>query len=161
MTNCYYSSVIKKSLVKVTEMDQELVDIFIEEVGQLKNELIPILEELKKNNQQPDLFNSFAQIVDRIYGTATTMGFTSIGEYLGAVRNISRKAVTAKSPRGLQEVFKILRTCNEYFELMQESLSCDVAAKELSLKLKLEIKKMEKMEKEIFSFSRDAKTMLT
>ena len=142
-------------------MDQELVEIFIEEMGQLKTELSPILEKLKVDNQQPELFSNFAQIVDRIFGTATTMGFTEIGEYLGAVKNISRKTVTANIPRGMQEVFKILRTCMEYFEIMQDSLISPDAAKELSLKLKLEIKKIAKIDKEIFSFSKDATTIIT
>jgi hypothetical protein len=88
-------------------MDQELVEIFTEEIGELKGELTPIVESLKLNNQQPELFKNFSQIVDRIYGTATTMGFAEIGEYLGAVRNLARKASTSNIPRGMQAVFKI------------------------------------------------------
>jgi hypothetical protein len=47
------------------------------------------------------------------------------------------------------------------FEIMQKSLSDPAAAKELSSTLKLEIKKMNKIETEIFSFSKIAKTSIT
>ncbi len=142
-------------------MDQELVEIFNEEIGQLKEELTPILEDLKKNSQQQDLFKNFSQIIDRIYGTATTLGFIEIGDYLGNVRNLSRKASSSNIPRGMLEVFKIAKTCMENFELMQDSLISPDAAKELSAKLQFETKKINKIENEIFSFSKDAKTILT
>ncbi len=142
-------------------MDDELVEMFIEEVGQLKGELTPIFESLKTNNQQPELFTNFAQIIDRIYGTATTMGFDEIGEYLGAIRNLARKTASSNVPRGMQEVFKMLKTCMEHFDTMQSSLTNPTELTALITKMKLEMKKADKIEKEIFAFSKKAKTILT
>ncbi|WP_127716772.1 hypothetical protein [Halobacteriovorax sp. HLS] len=142
-------------------MDRELIEIFNDEIGELKMEISPILESLKTNSQQQDLFKNFAQIIDRIYGTATTMGFDEIGAYLGNVRNLSRKASSSNIPRGMLEVFKIAKTCTENFELMQNSLISSDAAKELSAKLQFETKKINKIDTEIFSFSKEAKTILT
>jgi chemotaxis protein histidine kinase CheA len=141
-------------------MDQELIEIFTDEIGELKKKLNPILESLKKNNQQPELFKDFSQVIDRIYGTATTMGFTEIGSYLGSVRNLSRKASTSNIPIGMQATFKISRTCMDNFDTIQESLSNTLAAKELTEIVKLENKKMQKIENEIFSFSKDATTSI-
>jgi chemotaxis protein histidine kinase CheA len=141
-------------------MDQELVEIFTDEIGELKNELNPILESLKENNQQPKLFKDFSQVIDRIYGTATTMGFTEIGEYLGSVRNLNRKASSSNIPIGMQATFKISRTCMDHFDTIKESLTNTHAAKELTEIVKLENKKMEKIENEIFSFSKDASSSI-
>lgn len=142
-------------------MDQELIEIFVDEVGELKGELNPIYENLRSNSQQPVLYKDFSQIIDRIYGTATTMGFSEIGAYLGAVRNISRKAASSNIPRGMQEVSKILRNCMDNFDVMQQSLGSPESTKEFSSKLTLEIKKVDKIDNEIFSFSKEAKSILT
>jgi chemotaxis protein histidine kinase CheA len=149
-----------ENLIWSYRMDQELINIFNDEIGELKTELVPILEELKSNNQQQELFKNFAQIIDRIYGTATTMGFDEIGAYLGLVRNLSRKASSSNIPRGMTEVFKIAKNCSDNFPLMQKSLRSSEAAKELSKILTFETKKMNNIEKEIFSFSKEAKSSL-
>lgn len=142
------------------EIDNELLEIFIEEVGELKAELSPILENLKSNAQQPQLFLDFSQIIDRIYGTATTMGFIELGEYLGVVRNITRKCGNSKVPRAMPEVLKIAKTCMEEFDTIQSSLTNPNELKILLGKMKLEMNRAKKIETEIFAFSKDAKTLL-
>lgn len=73
------------------EMDQELFEAFIEEVTALKKELGSIQESLSSDLSDPKKFLDFAQIIDRIYGTALTMGLNDVGEYLGVIRNTCRK----------------------------------------------------------------------
>lgn len=143
------------------EIDNELLDIFVEEVGVLKSELTPTLVSLNANPQQPELFLAFSQVIDRIYGTATTMGFTELGEYLGVVRNITRKCGNAKIPRAMPEVLKIARVCMEEFDTLQSSLTNPMQTKVLMNKMKVEMNRATKIENEIFAYSKDAKTLLT
>jgi len=143
------------------ELDNEMIEIFIEEVGELKTELTPIYESLKKNPQQPELFTSFAQIIDRIYGTATTMGFVDVGNYLGAVRNVSRKCGTSQIPRGMVAVSKVVKNCMENFDTLQASLKNPGELNTLKSQMDFEIKKITKIETDIFSFCDEATAILT
>lgn len=143
------------------EIDKELLDMFTDELGQLKGELTPIVESLSTNAQQPELFTNFAQIIDRIYGTATTMGFDEIGEYTGAVRNMTRKTGTSKVPRAMPEVLKVMKNCMEHFDTMQTSLEDPAQLQVLKTKMKLEMSRCEKIDSTIFAFSKAAKTVIT
>jgi chemotaxis protein histidine kinase CheA len=142
------------------EIDNELLDIFVEEVGELKLELTPTLVSLNANPQQPELFLTFSQVIDRIYGTATTMGFIELGEYLGVVRNITRKCGNAKIPRAMPEVLKIARGCMEEFDTLQSSLKSPDQTKVLLGRMRVEMNRATKIENEIFAYSKDAKTLL-
>jgi len=142
------------------EIDKELLEIFTDEIGELKGELTPIFDKLKTNVQQPQLFLDFEQIIDRIYGTALTMGFTDVGNYLGLIRNMSRKCGSSKVPRAMAEVFKLLKVCMENFDSLGSSLSNPVEHKALLVKFDLEKRKAAKIDREIFAFSKDAKTTL-
>jgi hypothetical protein len=142
------------------ELDQELLDVFFEEVDQLKGELAPIAEKLKKNNQQEELFLEFSQIVDRIYGTAVTMGLDEIGEYLRIIKDSSRKCGMAKIPRAMQPVSNLVNNCIFLMSKFQETLTDPEKATILYRQLELEIKKAEALEKQVFAYSKNLSTTL-
>lgn len=145
---------------KSMEMDSELIEIFTEELSELKLELAPIVEKIIANNQQPELFTDFAQIIDRVYGTAMTMGFNEIASYLGMVRNISRKCGTSKVPRAMPEVSKIVQNCFNNFDALKESIKGPDELKAFISNIILDIKRAKKIEDEIFAFSKTAETVL-
>ncbi len=143
------------------EIDNELIEMFTDELNQLKVELTPIVESLQTNPQQPEQFINFAQIIDRIYGTATTMGLEEIGAYTGAVRNMTRKTGTSKVPRAMTEVLKLVKNCMENLDQMQTGIQSPDQAKILNAKMKLEITRCTKIDETIFAFSKDATAVLT
>jgi hypothetical protein len=60
----------------------------------------------------------------------------------------------------MPEVLKIAKTCMEEFDTLQSSLTNPSQLKVLQDKMKMEMKRAERIEKEIFAFSKDAKTLL-
>lgn len=142
------------------EIDQELLDVFFEEVEQLKDELERITEELKKNNQQPELFLNFSQIVDRIYGTALTMGLDEIGNYLGVIKRTSRKCGLAKIPRAMQSTANIVSNCIFLMSKFEETLTNPEKAAILYRQLEIEIKKADVLEKQVYAFSKKIDTTI-
>jgi chemotaxis protein histidine kinase CheA len=142
------------------ELDQELLDIFFEEVDQLKSELTIIAESLKQNNQQEELYLNFSQIVDRIYGTAVTMGLDEIGQYLGVIKVTSRKCGLAKIPRAFHPVSNLVSNCIFLMSKFQETLTDPQKASILYRQLDLEIKKADVLEKQIFAFVKGLSTTL-
>jgi hypothetical protein len=89
------------------------------------------------------------------------MGFIELGEYLGVVRNITRKCGNAKIPRAMPEVLKIARVCMEEFDTLQSSLTNPDQTKILLDRMRTEMSRATRIEKDIFAFSKDAKTLLT
>lgn len=142
------------------KIDNEMLEIFVDEMGELKYELLPVYERLKIDKQQPELFLKFSQVVDRIYGTATTMGFKELGEYFGAVRNTCRKCGNSKIPRAMPEVFKVVKNCMDDFDNFRDAFQNQQKLPALMTKIKNEIIKIEKLDKEIFDFTKSAKTII-
>lgn len=142
------------------EMDEELVEVFIEEITELKGELEAIVAKLQGSVARPESFTHYAQIIDRIYGTATTMGFIEIGNYLGEVRNICRQCGSSNIPRAFPEVFKIIRSCTENIDDMKSSLTCESQLKLFLGKIRVDLLKVNKINEDIFKFSSDAKTSI-
>lgn len=99
--------------------------------------------------------------IDRIYGTATTMGFNDIDKYTGVVRNMACKTGSSKVPRAMQEVLKVMKNCMENFDSMQTSLDNPTELNALKTKMKLEISRCRKIDETIFAYIKDAKTTLT
>lgn len=96
----------------------EMVQIFIDEINTLKSEMSQTISKLIESKlQDKDLFEKFGQLVDRIYGTAMTLGHVEIGEYTKAMKDVTYMASASDNEKGHQ---KTVRTMIKYIELNDE-----------------------------------------
>lgn len=134
------------------EIDAELLQDLIPEIQQLSNELGQVVAELKKNSEQPALFEKFGQIIDRIYGTASTLGMKELASYCGTLKKTCYECAKANNTRANLRVLKLLETYLENVAGLIGAITNPEAAKTLNFTLHLEEQKAKKIHEEIFQF---------
>ncbi len=143
------------------ELDQEMMRELMNEAKAIQDELIPLVDKLKENPNQSDVLLVISNIIDRIYGTAMTLGLKEIGGYTGVVKNITRQCAAANIPRAYPEVFKIVENCVKNFDYLVGSIQDTKMRQKFLQKSIIDMKRAKKIEEEIFAFSKDANTILT
>lgn len=73
------------------ETDPEILDEFSNEIIQIRNQLKPIMEKLRVSYEGPQFFEEFGQTIDRIYGTAATLGYKEVAEFCRSMKVITYK----------------------------------------------------------------------
>jgi hypothetical protein len=132
-------------------MDEELVNDFIAEVKILHLELKVILNaQLKTPKMDKALFEKFGQLIDRIYGTSTTMGYVEIGKYLYAVKSVSYLSSQCDREVGQKKALRMMMDCVDYIEKIHMHIRNKDEMKNLYRLFVVEIAKAERMEKTEF-----------
>jgi hypothetical protein len=132
-------------------MDEELVNDFIAEVKILHLELKVILNaQLKTPKMEKALFEKFGQLIDRIYGTSTTMGYVEIGKYLYAVKSVSYLSSQCDREVGQKKALRMMMDCVDYIEKIHMHIRNKDEMKNLYRLFVVEIAKAERMEKTEF-----------
>lgn len=103
-------------------VDPEILQLFRDELHTLKAELDPMVEKLKANIDVAQCFNDFSNIIDRIYGTAATLGFKELAEYTGMLKQLSRKCFNAKNLYAMEKTKELIIICVLNMERMEQSL---------------------------------------
>lgn len=135
------------------EIDSELLEAFIKEISDLNAEILHVLKSLNENLSQPEEFLKFSNIIDRIYGTAATLGYIELGDYCLKLKTISRQAGNSQIQRSYGPVMKLMLNYTSTFKLLKESLEDPKKVKEFSKLVAMDIKKMENLEKEVFAYT--------
>ncbi len=95
----------------------ELIDVFVEEIKSIHTELKTIVDtQLKSPKMDPVLFEKFGQLVDRIYGTAMTLGYKEIGQYMFAMKNISYLSSQCDREIGQKKALRMMMECVDNIE---------------------------------------------
>lgn len=136
----------------MTDFDPELLKDLAAETAVISKELALVVQELKKNSDQPALFEKFAQMIDRIYGTAATFGMKELAGYCGTLKRICYTCAKANVPRGNLKVLRLLEIYLENVSALIKGVSDPEAMKKLNSVFQLEEKKAEKIQEEVFSF---------
>lgn len=96
-------------------MGNELITFFVDEVKELRSEMTGITSKLIQTKMQDrELFADFGQLVDRIYGTAATLGYKEIGDYTKAIKDVTYMAANSENESGQK---KTLLFMIKYIEL--------------------------------------------
>jgi HPt (histidine-containing phosphotransfer) domain-containing protein len=138
----------------MTEFDPELLKDLAEEIDAISRELSLVVGELKKNSEQPLLFEKFGQMIDRIYGTAATFGMKELASYCGTLKKICYACASAGVPRGNIRVLRLLEVYLENVSALVNGVADPEVMKKLSYTFLVEEKKAEKIQEEIFSFKK-------
>lgn len=134
-------------------IDPEISSAFVAEIKTLEGELNAAVDGLKKNPEQPALFEKFGQVIDRIYGTATTLGFKELGEYCGMLKKTCYECAKSNNKRAQIRVLGLLETCMQQLKTLQESIQNPEAMKTIHHSVHIEMQKGKKLQEEIFKFT--------
>jgi hypothetical protein len=132
-------------------IDPELAKDLALEISQISLELAQVVAELKKNSDQPPLFEKFGQIVDRIFGTAGTFEMKELASYCGTLKKICYECAKAGNPRGNLRVLRLLEAYLENVNSLIKGISDPVIMKQLNFSLHLEEQKAKKIQEEILN----------
>ena len=130
--------------------DPEFVGYFAEEMQGLYGELLPIHESLKKNQNQPKLYEKFGQIIDRVYGTASTMKFDELAEYSRKMKNICYKCSQSTNDKAQRKVFDLVETAIKLFRDTPLHIHDPVEFKKVRYLMHVEVQKIELLERSVF-----------
>lgn len=129
----------------------ELTDDFVAEIKSIHIELKVIINtQLKSPKMDKALFEKFGQLIDRIYGTAMTLGYVEIGKYLLAIKNISYLSSQSDREVGQKKALRMMMECVDNIEKICASIYKKDELKSLSRLFAGEIAKAERMEKADF-----------
>ena len=133
------------------EGQDELINDFISEVKTLHLELKVIVNaQLKTPKMDKALFEKFGQLIDRIYGTAMTLGLKDIGKYLYAMKNVSYLSSQCDREVGQKKALRMMMECVDYIEKIYLHINNKDQMKNLIRLFVVEIAKAERLEKTDF-----------
>lgn len=135
------------------EADKEILECFIDEITSLNRDIAMVLKSLAESKNQPDLYLQFSNIIDRIYGTATTLGFEQLGKYCGDLKDITRKTGNSGIQRAQQPVFSLMMNYTAHFKLLKESVEDSSKIEEFNRAVNFDIKKILKLNNDIFEYA--------
>lgn len=136
------------------EHDKELLESFIEEITSLNQEILLVLKALTEDINQPSEFLKFSNIIDRIYGTALTLGFKDLGNYCGELKAITRMTGNAEVPRAMPPVMKLMMNYTTHFKLLKESVENPKRVHQFNEAIKIDLKKIENLHKDVFAYTK-------
>lgn len=87
---------------------EELVDAFCDESDELCENLEEILEDFEDDNTNTALLEQFGQLIDRIMGSAKTIGAVKIGQYCELGKIVGYKSSQSDDPKLLTIVGAVL-----------------------------------------------------
>ena len=132
-------------------LQDELVDDFVEEIKSIHIELKLIVNtQLKTPKMDKVLFEKFGQFIDRIYGTATTMGFIEIGKYLQVMKAISYMSSQCNNEVGQKKALRMMMECVDNIEKIFTAVYNKEEMKNLVRIFTVEIAKAERIAKTDF-----------
>lgn len=132
--------------------ENELIDEFVSEVKNIHKDLRTIVNtQLKTPKMDNALFENFGQLVDRIYGTAMTLGFIDIGKYFLAIKEISYMSSQSNHEVGKKKSLRMMMECVDNMEKICLSVYSKEELKNLNrLFFTVEIAKAERLAKSDF-----------
>lgn len=140
-------------------LDKEMQDEFVKEVKALQKELRLITENLTKNWKQPALFAEFGQKVDRIYGTAATLGFTDFANYAKAMKDMCYMCSHSVNEIAQKKVLGMMLTCLENFDTLCAGVYDKKILASVSNQVKISMQKVSVLEKSVLADCKDKKSI--
>jgi len=129
----------------------ELVVVFVEEIKSIHIELKKIVDaQLKSTKMDPALFEKFGQLIDRIYGTAMTLGYKEIGQYMFAMKNISYLSSQCDREIGQKKALRMMMECVDNIEKICMSIYTKEKLVSLNRLFVVEMAKAERLAKTDF-----------
>jgi hypothetical protein len=113
-----------------------------------------VVASLKKENAQPQLFEKFANIIDRIYGTAGTFGLKELASYCGTLKRICYECAKVNTPIANARVLRLLESYLQNLSDLIKGVTDPNTAKQINRSIYLEEQKAKKIQEEVFKFAK-------
>mgnify|MGYP000241725064 CR=1 FL=1 len=111
-------------------MDTDMKSFFVDEIKEIRRNMVDAISGLIDSKMEENKnFEQFGQLVDRIYGTAATLGLKEISEYMKAVKDVSYMASASENDAGKKKTVKFLI---KYVELSDKICEAIYNEEELS-----------------------------
>jgi chemotaxis protein histidine kinase CheA len=129
----------------------EIIQDFVREIKTIHSELKKIINlQIQSQKINKQLFEQFGQFVDRIYGTATTLGYMEMGKYLFTIKSVSYLSSQCDREIGQKKALRMMIECVDNLEKICSSIHKKEEMKALNRMFLGEIAKGERMEKAEF-----------
>ena len=107
-------------------MDSEMKKFFVDEVKEIRKDMTDVISKIIESKMSVnEEFAKFGQLVDRIYGTAATLGLNEIGDYMKAAKDISYMASASDNEVGKKKTVKFLIKYVELSDQICEAIFVD------------------------------------
>jgi hypothetical protein len=132
-------------------MDQELINDFIKEILEINKELKTITDDqIKKKVMDKNLFEKYGQAIDRIYGTALTLGYKEFGLYARIMKEVCYSCSQSDNEMAQKKVARMMIECNEILEKVPTAILNPVEFKNFTRVFLVETAKADRMSKTEF-----------
>lgn len=129
----------------------ELIDEFVAEIKSIHKELQAIVNlQLKTPKMDKSLLEKFGQLVDRIYGTAMTLGYVPIGKYFLAMKEISYMSSQSNNEVAQKKALRMMMECVDNMEKICTCIYKKEELKNLERLFTVEIAKVDRLSKTDF-----------
>lgn len=137
-----------------------MLDIFVDEVVQIKKELtnyLSLMMKSKIDSVDRQYFEKYGQAIDRIYGTAATMGHPEVAQYCKAMKDVTYMASDSDSVQGHKKVIRMMIECTQILDDVTKWVYQKDQAVAYKNKLLAEVKRAERLNRQEF-YSVDKKS---
>ncbi len=138
--------------------NKEMLDFFVKEMDALRGEMsMKVSKILQGQLGELDLtcFEDFGQIIDRIYGTAATMGFEEIATYTKYLKDVCYMASQSENTKGHRKTLQLMIECIALLEELHDCIYDEEKMYMYSRRMKVEGSRAEKLGRaEFFSIDR-------
>lgn len=138
------------------ETDKEILDGFVEEIRVIEKVLKGIVQKMIASKlQDKALFEQYGQTIDRVYGTAATLGFNELAEYTKALKDISYKCSQSDNEKGIKKTTEMLILCLKYLDQICKGIHDPEELKKVRYLMSVDVSKADKFCRSyFFSISR-------
>jgi len=138
------------------ETDNEILDEFVTEIRVIEKVLKNVIQKLISSKlQEKILFEQYGQAIDRVYGTAATLGFSELAEYTKALKDLSYKCGQSDNEKGIKKTTEMLIACLKYLDQICKGIHDQNELKKVRYLMSVDVSKAEKLCRSyFFSISR-------
>lgn len=130
---------------------KEIIDSFVAELKEIHFQLKTIVEQQLKNaKMDPSLFEDFGQLIDRIYVIVMTLGYTSVGQYFLAIKEVSYMSSQCNHEVGQKKALRMMIACTGNMEKICACIHKKEELKSLDRLFMIEIAKVDRLSKTDF-----------
>lgn len=120
-------------------MDRETIMFFVDEIKEIRDLMTRSISNIIKSKMEnARYFEECGQLVDRIYGTAATLGFKEISEYTRSVKEVSYMASASSNFNGKKKAVKFLIKYIEMSDAICDSIFDKEGIKKINHLLNIE-----------------------
>ena len=128
------------------EVDKEILDGFVEEIRALEKVLKSIVQKMISSKlKDMKLFEQYGQTIDRVYGTAATLGFNELAEYTKSLKDLSYKCSQSDNEKGIRKTAEMLIHCLKYLDQICKGIHDAEELKKVRYLMSVDISKAEKL----------------